>query len=220
MHDGGGAFALHDTLVAHGREVQGYLSVFSETLYVASHGVADVDARRVGSNHEAARVAVVYQKINVVAGDFVSGELHLLAQVEFRSVGVQEALDFFGGHDAVALFVFENVHDAAVAAPEFTELLLVGKEQVLVQAPIQECADAVHVLDFEYGKFADGSVGLVEGGDGAVFGIHVDKYVQDFTFCEAEFFFFAGEKHAPAGFKFQVVTLGHDFFYPGAVVFA
>ena len=113
----------------------------------------------------------------MVAGDFVGGELDFLTQVQFRGVEVQKALDFFGSHDAVALFVFENVDDATVAAPEFAELLLVGEEQVLVQAPIQEGANAVHVLDFEDGEFADGSIGLVEGGDGAVFGIHVDKYV-------------------------------------------
>ena len=136
-------------------------------MYVAGHGVADIDAGRGGRNHKAARVPVVYQEVDVVAGDFVGGELHLLTQVEFRCVGIQETLDFFGGHNAVALVVFENVHDAAVTASEFTQLLLVGEEQVLVQTPIQECANAVNVLDFENRKFTDGSVGLVESGDGS-----------------------------------------------------
>ena len=62
--------------------------------------------------------------------------------------------------------------------------LLEGEEEVLVQAPVEECPDAVYVF---YGKdceLSDLGEGLVECGDGAVFGIHVHEYVDDFAFFE------------------------------------
>ena len=95
LHDGGRAFALHDSLVAHGSQVQGNLAIFGKALDVACHGVADVDSRRIGSDHEAARIAVVYQKIDMVTGDFVGGKLDFLPEVQFRGIRVQETLDFF-----------------------------------------------------------------------------------------------------------------------------
>ena len=184
LEDCSGAFALHDALVAYRREVQRNLTVFGESLDVTGHRVANVDARRVRRDHEATRVAVIDEEVDVVAGDLVGGELHMLPQVKFRGVRIEEALDFFGCDDAVALVVFEDVDNAAVSTTELAELLFERQEQILVEAPVQEGAVAVHVLDLEDCEFTDGRVGLVEGRDGAVFGIHVDEYIENFTLLE------------------------------------
>ena len=102
--------------------------------------------------------------------------------MEFRGVQVQKTLDFFGRDNSVALVVFKDIDYAAVAAPKFTELLLEGQEKVLVEPPVQKGAETVHVLDFQDGEFADSGKRLVERGDGAVLGIHVDEYIQDSSF--------------------------------------
>ena len=149
-------------------------------------------------------------EVHVVAGDLVSGELDLLPDMEYGGVRVQEALDFFGCDDASALFVFKDVDDAFVATAEFAQLLLEGEEEVLVQAPVEECPDAVYVF---YGKdceLSDLGEGLVECGDGAVFGIHVHEYVDDFAFFERELILVAREQDASTGFEFQIVALRHD----------
>ena len=132
-------------------------------------------------------------------------------------VRIDKALDFFGGDDAPALFVFEHENNAAVAFLQFAELLLEGEEQVLVETPVQKCADAVDFFDREHGEFAHLRERLVERGDGAVFGVRIDEHVDDFAFDEREFIAVSGEEHASTGFKFQVVTLRGNGFHACAV---
>ena len=217
LHDGGRAFAVHYAFVPNWRQVERDFAVARETLDESGHRVADVDAFHSGVHHEAARVAVIDETIDVVGRDFVGGKLDALADVQVVRVGVDEALDFFGGDNASALFVFEDEYDAAVAFLQFAELLLEGEEQVLVEAPVQKRADAVHFLDGEYGEFAHLRKRLVESRDGAVFGVRINEYVDDFAFDEREFVAVAGEEHASAGFKFEVVALRCDRFYACAV---
>ena len=187
---------------------------------VARHGVADVDALGAGRDHKAPGIAVVHQKVHVVRRDFVGGQFHPFSHVEFRGVGIDETLDFFGCHQAVALVVQQNIDHAAVAPLEFSQLLLVGQEQVLVQPPVQERSHAVYVLDFQHGEFSGLGVRLLEGCDRAVFAVHIHEHVQDFAFFQGEFVPVSGEQHPAAGFQLQVIPLGHDAFDPGAIVFA
>ena len=217
LQNGVRAFALHHALIADWRQVERNLSVAGETLDESGHRVADVDAFHAGLHHEAARVAVIDEAIDVVGRDFVSGEFDTLADVQVVRVRVDEALDFFGGDDASALFIFEHKDDAAVAFLQFAELLLEGEEQVFVQAPVQECSDAVHFLDCEHCEFAHLRERLVESRDGAVFGVRINEHVDDFAFDEREFVAIAGEEYASASFKFQVVALRRDGFDASAV---
>ena len=132
-------------------------------------------------------------------------------------VRIDKALDFFGGDDASALFVFEYKDNAAVAFLQFAKLLLEGEEQILVEPPIQECANAVDFLDCEYRKFAHLRKRLVERCNRAVFGVRVNEYVNDFAFDKCEFVAVAGEEHASASFEFQVITLRCNGFNACAV---
>ena len=207
LHDGIGAFALHHALVADRSQVERDLSVACKTLDKSGHRIADVDAFHAGRHHEAARVAVIHEAIDVVGRDFVSGEFYALADVQVVCIWIDKALDLFCGDDASALLVFEHKDNAAVAFLQFAKLLLEGKEQVLVETPVQECANAVDFLDCEYRKFAYLSERLVKRCNRAVFGIRVNEHVDDFAFDEREFVAVAGEKHASAGFEFQVITL-------------
>lgn len=216
--DGGGAVALHETLVADGRQIKGDFSIGSETLDESGHGIADVDAFHTGREHETAGVTVVHQEVNVVFSDFVGGKLYALANVKFAGVRVQKALDLFGCHDTITLVVHKDENDATVAALKFSQLLLEGEEQILVQTPVQEGAEAVHILDVQNGELAYLSIRFFESGDGAVFAIGVDENVQNFPFFQGEFFTIAGEKDAVAAFQFQIVALRCNFFHAGAVV--
>ena len=132
-------------------------------------------------------------------------------------VRIDETLDFFSGDDASALFVFEYKDYATVAFLQFAKLLLEGEEQILVEPPIQECANTVNFFDGEYRKFAYLGERLVERCDRAVFGVRVNEHVNDFAFDEREFVAVAGEEHASASFEFQVITLWRDRFDACAV---
>ena len=125
-------------------------------------------------------------------------------------VRIDKALDFFGGDDASALFVFEYKDYATVAFLQFAKLLLEGEEQVLVETPIQECANAVNFFDGEYCKFAYLGERLVKRCNRAVFGVRVNEHVNDFAFDKREFVAIAGEEYAAACFEFQVITLWRD----------
>ena len=217
MHDGVGAFALHHALVADWRQVERDFAVAGETLDESGHRVADVDAFHAGLHHEAARVAVIDEAIDVIGRDFVRGKFDSLADVQVVRIRVDETFDFFGGDDASAFFIFENKDNAAVAFLQFAELLLEGEEQVLVEAPVQECSDAVHFLDCEHCEFAHLRERLVKRCYRAVFGVRINEHVDDFAFDEREFVAVAGEEHASAGFKFQVVALRRDGFDACAV---
>ena len=217
LHDCIGAFALHHALVSDRSQVERNLSVARKALDESRHRIADVDAFHARRHHDAARVAVINEAIDVVGRDFVGGQINALADVQVVRVRVDEALDFLGGDDASALFVFEHEYDAAVAFLQFAELLLEGEEKVLVQAPVQKRADAVHFFHREHGEFAHLRERLVERSDGAVFGVRIDEHVDDFAFDEREFVAVAGEEYASAGFKFEVVTLRGDGFHASAV---
>lgn len=115
LHYGVRAIALHDSLVAYGSEVQGNLSVVHDALDIPLHRIADVDALHAACNLQPSCVAVVYEAVHVIGRDFVCSQLHALPNVQFACVHVQETLDFFGSHQAPALFVNQNVDDAAVA---------------------------------------------------------------------------------------------------------
>ena len=114
-------------------------------------------------------------------------------------------------------FVFEHKDNAAVAFLQFAKLLLEGEEQVLVETPVQECANAVDFLDCEYRKFAYLSERLVKRCNRAVFGVRVNEHVNDFAFDKREFVAVAGEEHAAASFKFQVIALRGDRLHACAV---
>ena len=72
----------------------------------------------------------------------------------------------------------------------------------LVQPPVQECAEAVHFLDFQHSKFPHLGVGLGQCGDGPVFAIGVDENIHHIPFVEGVFFLVAGEQHPLAAFQF------------------
>ncbi|MNJ58321.1 hypothetical protein D3C77_539500 [compost metagenome] len=70
------------------------------------------------------------------------------------------------------------MHHAVVADLQRPRLFRVRHQQVLGQAPVEENAGTVDVLDLEAGELADLHLGLLGGGDQLVFAVQVDEHVQ------------------------------------------
>jgi hypothetical protein len=78
------------------------------------------------------------------------------------------------------------VDHAVVADLQRPRLFRVRHQQVLGQAPVEEDARAVDVLDLEAGELAHLHLGLLGGGDQLVFAVQVDEHVQpviEFQLC-------------------------------------
>lgn len=89
--------------------------------------------------------------------------------------GVEESGDALGGDEAVAFGVEIDVDDDAGAGFWGVSLFGDGEEEVFGEAPIEEGAEVVGGEDFEDAKLAGEDFGRFFGGDGAVFGVAVDK---------------------------------------------
>ena len=75
-------------------------------------------------------------------------------------------------------------------------LLMVRKEQILLQPPVQKCSDLRHLKHFKNSSLTYLQKGFSGSCDKAVLGIFVNKYFQGITLFGSLWNLFAGKKHS------------------------